>query len=163
VVPGAVRIWARSTIRRNGVAPGRSKFWRTAATQPRTLSLFPEDRCAGAPAARLTVHVKLRSCSCAGRAMGRIWLALTLWRELQLGPVLGRRGLGMSRKGTRWDQVLFVLVASAAGAGQRMAAAPRVVSAQRAVRSAGGECRAAEIHKLYRCHDRLLAHKQAVF
>ena len=27
----------------------------------------------------------------------------------------------------------------------------------------GEDARLAEIHKLYRCHDRLLAHKQAVF
>src|SRR5262249_25169471 len=50
-----------------------------------------------------------------------------------------------------------------AGAWQRMAAAPRGGSAQRAGRSAGRGCRLAEIHKLYRCHDRLLGHKQAVF
>src|SRR3974390_2289888 len=34
--------------------------------------------------------------------------------------------------------------------------------AQRSGRSAGRGCQA-EIHKLYRCHDRLLVHKQAVF
>src|SRR5256884_2277508 len=50
-----------------------------------------------------------------------------------------------------------------AGAGQRMAAAPRVVSAQRPGRLLGEDAGLAEIHKLYRCHDRLLAHKQAVF
>src|SRR5215469_9298552 len=37
-------------------------------------------------------------------------LALTLWRELQLDQFWSKR-LGSSRKGTRWDQVLFVLVA----------------------------------------------------
>src|SRR5438552_10261236 len=33
-----------------------------------------------------------------------------LWRELQLDQFWSKR-LGVSRKGTRWDQVLFVLVA----------------------------------------------------
>src|ERR1700746_1844638 len=51
---------------------------------------------------------------------------------------------------------------SAVGTGQRMAAAPG------GVRTDGGgllgeEAGLAESHKLYRCHDRLLEHKQAVF
>ena len=44
------------------------------------------------------------------RQWGACWLALLLWRELQLDLFWSKR-LGSSRKGTRWDQVLFVLVA----------------------------------------------------
>jgi hypothetical protein len=44
------------------------------------------------------------------RQWGACWLALLLWRELQLDQFWCKR-LGVSRKGTRWDQVLFVLVA----------------------------------------------------
>ena len=44
------------------------------------------------------------------RQWGACWLALLLWRELQLDLFWCKR-LGVSRKGTRWDQVLFVLVA----------------------------------------------------
>ena len=44
------------------------------------------------------------------RQWGACRLALTLWEELQLGRFWGER-LAPSRKGTRWDQVLFVLVA----------------------------------------------------
>jgi hypothetical protein len=43
------------------------------AAQPRTLSLFPEDRCEGLLADAAIVHVKLsqrRSCSCAGHGNG---------------------------------------------------------------------------------------------
>jgi hypothetical protein len=81
------------------------------AAQPRTLSLFPEDRCAGALADASTVHVKLSQLQLRRpRQWGACWLALTLWRELQLDQFWSTR-LGMSRKGTRWDQVLFVLVA----------------------------------------------------
>ena len=47
--------------------------------------------------------------------------------------------------------------------GQRVAPAPGAVSAQRPGRSLGEDAGLAEIHKLYRCHDRLLTHKQAVF
>jgi hypothetical protein len=47
---------------------------------------------------------------CRPRAWGGCWLALTLWRELRLDCFWSER-LEVSRKGTRWDQVLFVLVA----------------------------------------------------
>ena len=81
------------------------------AGQPRTLSLFPEDRCAAALADASTLHVKLSQLQLRRpRQWGACWLALTLWRELQLDQFWLKR-LGSSRKGTRWDQVLFVLVA----------------------------------------------------
>jgi hypothetical protein len=43
-------------------------------------------------------------------APGAHWLALKLWEELQLGGFWGK-WLTPSRKGTRWEQVLFILVA----------------------------------------------------
>src|SRR6267154_1467941 len=134
------------------------------AAQPRTLSLFPEDRCAGALADASTVHVKLSQLQLRRpRQWGACWLALTLWRELQLDQFWSTR-LGMSRKGTRWDQVLFVLVAYrllAPGSEWRLHREwfRRSALADRL----GGVGGLAEIHKLYRCHDRLLRHKQAVF
>jgi hypothetical protein len=78
---------------------------------PRTLSLFPEDRCDGLlPASsivRLTLsQLRLRR----PRQWGACWLALELGRELGLDRFWAER-LDPSRKGTRWDQVLFVLVA----------------------------------------------------
>src|ERR1700736_960512 len=83
------------------------------ATQPRTLSLFPEDRGAGVLADTSIVHVKLSQLQLRRpRQWGACWLALMLWRELQLDQFWSKR-LGVSRKGTRWDQVLFVLVAIA--------------------------------------------------
>src|SRR5438046_6231318 len=79
--------------------------------QPRTLSLFPEDRCEGLLADAAIVHVKLSQLQLRRpRQWGACWLALLLWRELQLDQFWSKR-LGQSRKGTRWDQVLFVLVA----------------------------------------------------
>jgi hypothetical protein len=105
------------------------------AVHPRTLSLFPEDRCEGLLGDTSVVRVKLSELRLRRpRQWGACWLALLLWRELQLDLFWCKR-LGVSRKGTRWDQVLFVLVAlSPAGPtgqarglkahGQRMAAAP---------------------------------------
>ena len=70
-----------------------------------------EDRCAAALADASTLHVKLSQLQLRRpRQWGACWLALTLWRELQLDQFWLKR-LGSSRKGTRWDQVLFVLVA----------------------------------------------------
>ena len=68
------------------------------ATQPRTLSLFPEDRGAGVLADTSIVHVKLSQLQLRRpRQWGACWLALMLWRELQLDQFWSKR-LGSSRK-----------------------------------------------------------------
>jgi len=134
------------------------------AAQPRTLSLFPEDRCEGLLADASVVRVKLSELRLSRpRQWGGCWLALTLWRELQLDGFWSGV-LGVSRKRTRWAQVLFVLVAYrllAPGSEWRL-------HREWFLRSAlcdllGADAGLAEIHKLYRCHDRLLIYKQAVF
>jgi hypothetical protein len=62
------------------------------ATQPRTLSLFPEDRLAGALADASIVHVKLSLLQLRRpRQWGACWLALLLWRELQLDQFWSKR------------------------------------------------------------------------
>src|SRR5437763_1538247 len=81
------------------------------AARPRTLSLFPEDRVEGLLADASIVGVRLSELRLRRpRQWGACCLALMLWRELQLDQFWSKR-LGSSRKGTRWDQVLFVLVA----------------------------------------------------
>src|SRR5690349_3582038 len=73
--------------------------------QPRTLSLFPEDRCEGLLADASIVGVRLSELRLRRpRQSGACWLALMLWRELQLDQFWCER-LVSSRKGTRWDQV----------------------------------------------------------
>jgi len=134
------------------------------AAQPRTLSLFPEDRCEGLLADASIVRVKLSELQLRRpRQWGACWLALLLWRELQLDLFWSKR-LGSSRKGTRWDQVLFVLAAYrllAPGSEWRL---HREWFQRSALADLLGEdAGLAEIHKLYRCHNRLLTHKQAVF
>src|ERR1700750_3481524 len=134
------------------------------AARPQILSLFPEDRCEGLLADASIVRVKLSELRLRRpRQWGACWLTLLLWRELQLDQLWSKR-LGVSRKGTRWDQVLFALVVSrllAPGSEWRL---HREWFQRSAVADLLGEdAGLAEIHKLYRCHDRLLAHKQAVF
>src|SRR5215467_3187137 len=134
------------------------------AARPRTLSLFPEDRVEGLVADASIVGVRLSELRLRRpRQWGACWLALMLWRELQLDQFWSKR-LGVSRKGTPWDQVLLVLVAYrllAPGSEWRLHREWFQRSALADLLGEGGGL--AEIHKLYRCHDRLLVHKQAVF
>jgi transposase len=132
--------------------------------RPRTLSLFPEDRCEGLLDDGSVVRLKLsRLRLVRPRQWGACWLALTLWRELRLDRFWSEL-LPASRKGTRWDEILFVLVAYrliAPGSEWRL---HREWFQRTALADLlGGDAGLAESHKLYRCHDRLLAHKQALF
>jgi hypothetical protein len=81
-----------------------------SARVPRTLALFPEDRCEGLVEDSSIVRLKLSQLRvCRARQWGACWLALTLWQQLGLDEFWLER-LAHSRKGTRWDQVLLVLV-----------------------------------------------------
>jgi len=134
------------------------------ADRPRTLWLFPEDRCEGVLPDASIVRLRLPELRlCRPRQWGACWLALSLWEELQLDRFWAER-LPASRKGTRWDRELFVLVAYrllAPGSEWRLHREwfERIALAD----LLGGDFGLAEIHKLYRCHDRLLEHKQALF
>ena len=134
------------------------------ADRPRTLSLFPEDRCEGVLPDASIVRLKLSQLRLSRpRQWGACWLALKLWEELRLDRFWAER-LAPSRKGTPWDQVLFVLVAYrliAPGAEWRL---HREWYGRSALADLlGADAALADSHKLYRCHDLLLAHKQALF
>src|SRR5258707_9734458 len=69
------------------------------AAQPRTLTLFPEDRCEGLLADASIVRVKLSELRLRRpRQWGACWLALLLWRGGQRGRVWGK-GPGVGRQG----------------------------------------------------------------
>jgi transposase len=132
--------------------------------EPRTLSLFPEDRCEGLLPDASIVRLKLKQMTLRRpRQWGACWLALVLWRELGLDRFWADR-LEASRKGTRWDDVLLVLVAYrliAPGSEWRL---HREWFERSALADLlGADFGLAEIHKLYACHDRPLEHKTALF
>ncbi len=132
--------------------------------RPRSLALFPEDRCEGILPDASIVRLKLSALRlCRPRQWGACWLALSLWEELGLDRFWAER-LPPGRKGTRWDQVLLVLVAYrllAPGSEWRL---HREWFDRTALADLlGADFGFAEIHKLYRCHDRLLEHRQALF
>jgi len=133
-------------------------------TKPSTLALFPEDRCQAEIADESMVRVRLSELRlCRPRQWGACWLVIKLWWELELDRFWGER-LGSSRKGTRWDEVLLVLVAYrliAPGSEWRLHRQWFGQSALGDLLSADHSL--ADPHKLYGCHDLLLDHKQALF
>ena len=130
----------------------------------RTLSLFPEDRCEGIVPDESIVRLKLAQLRLERpRQWGACWLTLELWQQLGLDAFWSER-LAPSRKGTRWDQVLFVLVAyRLLSPGSEWRLHRHWFERSALGDLLGADAALADIHALYGCHDRLLAHKQAVF
>jgi hypothetical protein len=165
------RVVQRPVLYLGEINSSQAAVWRKAievldedAGRPQTLALFPEDRCDAIASDASIVQLRLSEMRlCRPRQWGACWLAGQLWRELQLDRFWSER-LPPSRKGTRWDQVLQVLVS------YRLIAPGSEWKLQRDWfgRSAmadllGSDFRLAEPHKLYACHDFLLAHKADLF
>jgi hypothetical protein len=96
-------------------------------------------------------------------------LAGLLWRDLKLAQFWVER-LPASRKRTRWDQVLQVLVAYRLiepGPPDLIRGEWRLhrewFGASAMADLLGSDFGLAEAHKLYACHDLLLAYKDALF
>jgi hypothetical protein len=134
------------------------------AGRRRTLALFAEDRCEVVGAGAATVQLRLSDLRlCRPRQWGACWLAGQLWHELQLDRFWSDR-LPPSRKNTRWDEILQVLVCYrliAPGSEWRLHREWFGNSAMADL--LGADFGLAEAHKLYACHDLLLAHKEALF
>ena len=133
-------------------------------SQPRTVALFPEDRAVELDDSDI-VRVKLSAMELRRpRQWGACWLACHLYQELKLDQFWAER-LPPSRKGTRWDLVLQTLCAYRLidpGSEWRL---HRHWFEQSALGDLLGADfgQLAESHKLYECHDFLLAHKGALF
>jgi transposase len=129
----------------------------------RTLSLFPEDRCEGVMADESVVRLKLSQLRLERpRQWGGCWLALMLWRELKLDEFWASRLLP-SRKDTHWDEILTILTVYrllSPGSEWRL---HRQWYQGSALSDLLGTAEAIDEQLLYRCHDRLFGHKQALF
>ncbi len=132
--------------------------------RPSTLSLFPADRCKALIPDESVVRVQLSELRlCHPRQWGACWLAVKLWRELELDRFWGEC-LSPGRKGTRWDQVLLVLVAyRLITPGSEWRLHRQWFGSSALGDLLGADFSLAESHKLYACHDLLLKHKQALF
>jgi transposase len=168
---GRGRIVQRHVLYLGEINDSQELAWRKSieafedgTARPRSLSLFPEDRCEGIADDGSIVRLKLRQLRLIRpRTFGACWLSLLLWRELQLDRFWNER-LPQSRKGTPWDQVLFVLVAyRLLSPGSEWRLHREWFDKSALADLLGSDESLSEINTLYRCHDRLLAHKQAVF
>ncbi len=131
--------------------------------QCRQLSLIPEDRTITATEVD-TLSVRLSALRLERpRQWGACWLADVLWRELRLDIFFAAR-LGRSREDTDWEKVLRTLTIYrllSPGSEWRL---HRHWFATTALRDLlGVDERVAQPATLYRCHDQLLAHKEALF
>ena len=113
---GDRRVVQRQVLYLGEINSSQLEAWRRAIEvidettgQTRSLALFPEDRSVVARDAD-TVQVRLSQIRLRRpRQWGACWLAGQLWRDLRLDHFWAER-LPRSRKGTRWDHVLQVLV-----------------------------------------------------
>jgi len=129
----------------------------------RQLSLIPADRVISAAEVD-ALPIRLSALRLEHpRQWGGCWLADALWRELHLDTFFAAR-LGCSREDTDWEKVLRALTIYrllSPGSEWRMhrhwfatTALPDLLAVDASV---------AQPATLYRCHDRLLEHKEALF
>ncbi|HEV2961578.1 MAG TPA: IS1634 family transposase [Candidatus Angelobacter sp.] len=128
-----------------------------------TMSLFPEDR--EIPADALdSVQVRLSGLELRRpRMFGNCWLACELWQQLGLDEFWQER-LPEGREGVSWEKVLRLLVVNRLidpGSEFRVHRQWFVDSAMDELLET--DFAVAEKDRLYRCLDRVLAHKQELF
>ena len=136
---------------------------RPTRSAPSQIALFPHDRPAPTDDERV-VRIRLDQLSLRRpRQWGGCWLALELYGQLGLDTFFAEH-LPASRKGTRWDRILQVLVA------QRLLAPGSEWHLHRDWfgRTAladllGGDFGLAEIHRLYATLDQVLPLKEKLF
>jgi Transposase DDE domain len=165
------RVVQRQVLYLGEINSSQANAWRKAiqvidedAGQERMLALFPEERDAVAACEVPSVQVRLSQIRlCRPRQWGACWLAGQIWRDLQLDRFWAER-LPRSRKGTRWDQVLQVLVCYRLIAPGSEWKLHREWFGRSAMADLlGADFGLAQSHKLYACHDRLLAFKEELF
>jgi hypothetical protein len=132
-------------------------------SSPKTVALFPEDHPVEIHAEDV-VQIRLSDVELRRpRQWGACWLACWLYKQLGLDTFWSNR-LPPSRKGSRWDLILQALCCYRLidpGSEWRFHRHWYDSSALGDLLGAGFEF--VDIHKLYKCLDRLLEHQQALF
>src|SRR3954453_16403294 len=134
------------------------------ARQHRQLALFPAERAVPDHAQGFGVQVRLDAMKLhRPREWGSCWLACYLYEQLQLDRFFGAL-LRNSRKGTNWQHILQTLVCYrliSPGSEWRL---HRQWFEQSAMADLlGADYGLVEKNALYRCLDKLLPHKEALF
>jgi transposase len=162
----------RTVLYLGEINDGQEASWRKtlqvfdeSQQQHTTLSLFPEDREIPAPASD-SIQVKLSEMELRRpRAFGSCWLGCELWRQLQLEEFWEKKlAEKVQRETVCWAKVLQLLVVNrllAPGSEFRLhrqwfdqSAMAELLETDFAV---------AEKDRLYRCLDRIVEHKAALF
>jgi hypothetical protein len=165
------RVVQRQVYYLGEINSSQAEAWRKAievfdpdAGRSRTLALFPEDRCEAAADDASVVRLRLSEMRLhRPRQWGACWLVGLLWRDLQLDRFWAER-LPASRKRTRWDDVLQVLATyRPIEPGSEWRLHRQWFGRSAMADLLGSDFGLAEAHKLYACHNLLLAHKDALF
>ncbi len=129
----------------------------------RQMALFPEGE-APAPGADEVVQIRLADLQLSRpRQWGGAWLACQLWDQLELDAFWSPR-LPASRKGTRWSNVLKTLVAyRLLDPGSEWRLYRQWFDDTAMGDLLGEDLGLVQIDKLYRCLDKVLAHKADFF
>jgi len=139
------------------------EVWEEGGAAPQRMALFPSDRPVEIDA-EAVVQIRLDEVELRRpRQWGACWLACQVYAELGLDEFWAER-LPPSRKGTRWDRIVQALCCYRLldpGSEWRLHRDWYEKSAMGELLGAGFEL--VEIHKLYECLDRLIAHKRALF
>jgi transposase len=164
------RVMQRHALYLGEINDSQQEAWRKTIeifeegqARPRTVALFPEDRC-GQLADPDIVRIRLSQLSLhRPRQWGACWLAAQLWEQLGLDRFWAQRLLP-SRKGTPWDLVLQILVTyRLVDPGSEWRLYRHWFERSAMADLLGVDLTAADIHKLYECHERLLEHKRDLF
>ena len=167
---GGGRIVQRHVLYLGEINDGQEAAWRRSIevltdgeAEPRQMALFPEGRALPVADSEV-VQIRLGDLALRRpRQWGGCWLAGALWDQLQLDGFWSPR-LAPSRKGTRWLNVLKTLVFYRLldpGSEWRLHRQWFEVSAMADL--LGEDVGLVQIDKLYRCLDKILAHKQDFF
>ena len=127
-----------------------------------TLSLFPEERAAAVDLD--AVQVKLSQMQLRrARPYGNCWLGCELWKQLELDHFWERK-LPRGREGVAWTKVLELLVVNRLiEPGSELSVHRHWFDQSAMDVLLGVDSEVAEKDRLYRCLDRLLEHRQALF
>jgi transposase len=130
----------------------------------RQIHLFPEDRTPDPRLEHLSLKLRLDCIELARpRQWGGCWLALELWNRLDL-DAFWQPLLPDSQKGTPWFKVLKTLVVyRLLSPGSEWKLHTTWFDRSAMADLLHDDFRLAAIDTLYRCHDRLLDHREALF
>jgi hypothetical protein len=131
--------------------------------RPRQLSLFPSDRPLPEKAVN-ALQVRLSDMRLShARQWGACWLGTEVWKLLGLDLFFDGR-MGSTREGTAWEQVLRVLTLyRLISPGSEWRLHRHWFASTALADILGADGRLAQDDTLYRCHDLLLPHKEALF